>query len=358
MLTSLDISNYRGFRQYRLGSLSRVNLLVGKNNSGKTALLEAVHLLAAGGSPWVIAAAAGRRGELVRRRDPDISHLFHGHEIAVGSQIRLAPGNAWGELTMRIVSLDNGRVPARLDGLVDQQDAAAFGMAIEGGRLPGLGEAPLVVTSKGALLLDTAARAALIASQGKPPAQFISPSSLELRSLAEWWNQVILESREQQVIEAMRILEPEIASVVFLTGEYAAAAGDGGGVVVSFQGDPRRVPLGSLGDGMRRLLSLSVAMVRTQGGILLVDEIDAGFHYSVMADMWRLVVETAIKSNIQVFATTHSFDCVRGLAALCEREPSLQPQVALHKIERNLPASVPFSGHQVALAVRQEIEVR
>ena len=57
---------------------------------------------------------------------------------------------------------------------------------------------------------------------------------------------------------------------------------------------------------MRRLLALSLSLIRTEQGILLVDEIDTGLHWTVMEEMWRLVVETARRSSVQVFATTHS----------------------------------------------------
>jgi predicted ATPase len=46
MLNSLSISNFRGFEMLELGPLQRVNLIVGRNNAGKTSLLEAVAFLA------------------------------------------------------------------------------------------------------------------------------------------------------------------------------------------------------------------------------------------------------------------------------------------------------------------------
>ena len=86
MLTGVDISNYRGFKSFRIEGLTRVNLLVGKNNSGKTALLEAVHLISSGGNPAVLADAAVRRGEVITAKDgrdtyADLTHFFYGHEL-------------------------------------------------------------------------------------------------------------------------------------------------------------------------------------------------------------------------------------------------------------------------------------
>lgn len=91
---------------------------------------------------------------------------------------------------------------------------------------------------------------------------------------------------------------------------------------------------------------------------MLVDEIDTGLHYSVMSEMWELVVKTAIKSNIQIFATTHSLDCIRGLATLCESHPEFASEIRLHKIEPQLEESVGLSADQILIAEELDIEVR
>ena len=46
VLDSLEILRFRCFRELRIGHLGRVNLIVGKNNVGKSTLLEALRLFA------------------------------------------------------------------------------------------------------------------------------------------------------------------------------------------------------------------------------------------------------------------------------------------------------------------------
>lgn len=143
-----------------------------------------------------------------------------------------------------------------------------------------------------------------------------------------------------------------------MSGERATRFGGRGGILLGFQGTKRRLPMGSHGDGMRRLLALSLSLTQTAGGVLLVDEIDTGLHWSIMADMWRMVVSSAIETNTQVFATTHSLDCLRGLASLCENHKELSEHVSVHKIDRELEEAVAFDAAQIEIAVSQEIEVR
>ncbi len=368
MLKSLSVENYRGFKKYTLGGLSRVNLLVGKNNGGKTSLLECVHLLAAGGDPSVLIDIASRRGEMTPASVDeggfvDISHFFHGHTVGEDAQFSIRSDNSLPSVKVRVVPLsqiDGG--PELLD--VSRTRNPAFALRIEGAGSDSRGAVPIVLSSEGTIVFGPRRpfRRTLIKEEPSvaPPIQFITPDSLDLRYLAKIWNQILLDSRESEVIEAMRILDPQIASIVFLTGEPQGVRSYGGraGVILGFKGDHRRVPLGSCGDGMRRLLALSAALIQAKKGFLIIDEMDTGFHYSIMGDVWSLVAKPAIKLDIQVFATTHSFDCVRGLAAVCRDDQTIGSQVSLHKIERGLEASVPFSGAELITAAEHELEVR
>lgn len=77
-----------------------------------------------------------------------------------------------------------------------------------------------------------------------------------------------------------------------------------------------------------------------------------------MTDVWKLIVSTAERLNIQVFATTHSLDCIRGLAEVCRGNPELRSSVSLNKILRELESSVPLTGEELITAAEHELEVR
>ncbi len=109
---------------------------------------------------------------------------------------------------------------------------------------------------------------------------------------------------------------------------------------------------------MGNLLALVLHLFSAQGGFLLVDEIDTGLHYSVMVDMWRLIVETAKKLDIQVFATTHSLDCVRALARLRNKYPEVADEITLHRVEKDAPRTVVYDTDELVIAAESQIEVR
>lgn len=93
-LNSLEVRNFRAFRDLKIEHLGRVNLLVGKNNVGKTSLLEAIQLYASRAStPTFIWETMIKRREikqpLVNVRDmlAALKYLFYGRiDIKPGIQ--------------------------------------------------------------------------------------------------------------------------------------------------------------------------------------------------------------------------------------------------------------------------------
>jgi AAA15 family ATPase/GTPase len=54
MLQSFKVSNFRVFRDLKVERLGHVNLIVGRNNAGKSTFLEAVELYASNASPTIL----------------------------------------------------------------------------------------------------------------------------------------------------------------------------------------------------------------------------------------------------------------------------------------------------------------
>jgi AAA15 family ATPase/GTPase len=106
-------------------------------------------------------------------------------------------------------------------------------------------------------------------------------------------------------------------------------------------------------------LAIVASLVSVGKGTLLVDEIDTGLYYAVLKDMWKLILETAQKQNAQVFATTHSWDCVKAFQqALDEfQNPEFGRLIRLERIDNQIK-TVPYLADELGIAVEQGIEVR
>ena len=185
------------------------------------------------------------------------------------------------------------------------------------------------------------------------PVHFYSLESLNPGSMGGVWDTVVTRGLEAEVVDDMRLLEPDLESIHFLT-----SAGPGSRILVGLSGGGHRLPIDNYGDGMRRLLAMRLSFVGAANGFLLIDEIDTGLHWTIMEDMWQFVVKVAQKLKVQIFATTHSYDCIRGLGSLLQSRPELDDQVSIQKIHGSLKQAACLRGDQIRVAVEQDIEVR
>ena len=322
MLQTLEISGYRGFESYQLTKLVRVNLVVGRNNCGKTSVLEAIELFVSGEHPAVFLRSLQRRSDTgVRGRDrsPDVSHIFYGHKCAPGASFELSSNNGTRALSVKILSLEEIESADDSDSITKEwAEIGLFDPNEEGSPMFGISivkdkrkrRIVLPVMEDGSLRHHRRHRF-WYGPKGRTPVRFLTLDSFNSSAMGEMWNAVLTEGREGEIIDDMKLLEPNLDSIHFMTNEDFRS-----GILVGLRGGGPRVPIGTYGDGMRRLLALRLSFVGAANGVLLIDEIDTGLHWTVMEEMWQFVAEVAEKLNVQVFATTHSYDCIRGLGAL------------------------------------------
>jgi predicted ATPase len=375
MLKSLKIENFRCFQSFELQQLGRVNLLVGTNNSGKTSILEAIQLLCSRNNLEPLAESIDRRGEYFwgdgksrfdRRSEFDVSHLFYGHQIKANSQF---------SITGVRKNLQEKCLASVKDSFANSDDKQGYKYSKRRNRddeLEGLGNLSLIFQwildqseeppIKIPLSLDNGLpenflRYSFGASDKETSRnQFITSSSLSVERMAELFDQVVLTPEEELVYEALKTIEPSIERIASVGLEKYRNV-ERGGFVVRLA-NKQRIPIGSMGDGIWRMLGLTLAIVNTKGGILLADEIDTGLHFSVMSDMWRLIWETAERLDVQVFATTHNSDCWTSLAAIANSENETEGGITIQRIEREKRSSIIFNERQIVIAAERGIEVR
>ena len=374
MIEQLTIEGYRGFEKLTMEGLGRVNLLVGKNNAGKTSVLEAVRLLASGGGLDEMVRLALARGETISSGDGergrtgsvhvDLSHFFHGHTSEPGARFSLKAGGAVAPFS---VALTHQTQEQNLEGF-DDPDPPAGALAIEVDRGTGL---PLSgpqreqrLAADGSMHIHRGFRMTPLLRPKQAVSRTLSvpPDSLPAGEMSRLWSEAVLEGREGAVADAMRVVEPSVRDLFFVSGAQEAQA-PAEGVLVGLNGHGTRVPLGSMGDGVRRMLALALSLSHARGGYLLVDEIDTGLHWSVMADMWKLVMQAAKDNGVQVFATTHSKDCLEALAEAVETaEAGLsedeKDRPAVFQVTAGQPEALRYDAGEVRYALDTRLEIR
>ena len=371
MYSSIRIQGYRGLDSFRMQGLGRVNLLVGTNNSGKTSILECIELLRSAGDPTVLSTIAGRRGEWAYTDDRDaraalgtrpdlvdVSHLFPNHEL--GSTIRIEAhhgGDANPAPNDRVtVYLKDLSGPGHNEPNAEPEgddDDARLDLRVEWLNPEGEYLTRVFVTDEGLLLWP---RRVMRSRNGSGQAvQFIRTSGVKAGGVAQSYSKFKFTDKDEPIKQALRIVEPAIEDIAPDAGGRRLDRDAPGGVILKLRGVAGQVPIGSMGDGMWRMLGLALAIANAEGGVLLVDEIDTGLHYSVLEGMWRMVSEQAAALSVQVFATTHSRDCYESLAVVAESEVG---DVTIQRIDRNRGEAVRFSREAVVAIADRSIEVR
>ncbi|MEG3903568.1 AAA family ATPase [Microcoleus sp. B4-C5] len=369
MLRDLTIQNYRCFKDFHIDELARVNLIVGQNNSGKTTFLEAIYLLVNEGNIPFLFEVLNSRGEITlersRQRNGEvvsrryyyhILHIFYGHQLNNFDRaidicstkehllsLKIQPNRILQQLTLPGFEdlVPSGELVAEL--VVSYGQYTPIRIPIRSDRTGDWRYLELGNTSQ-----------LVVPTRSSNQNYFLTTTNRSFQQLSLLWDRITLTPKEQSVVEALQILEPDVERISFTSRQTSNS-----GILLKLRGQPHPVPLGSMGEGMRRILSIAMAAVSSENGFLLVDEIDTGLYYQTQTDMWRLIFETAQRLNVQVFATTHSWDCIAAFQEALEQseDSSVGKLFRLSRRGEDIRA-VEYTPDELSVAVRQSIEVR
>ena len=315
MFESLKITNFKGFRETELPSLGRVNLITGGNNVGKTSLLEAVALCTMPPTYNVVptlfrSATSGQQTDYWRwifsNANPD-----------------------------RSVSLD---MTSAVDtAKVCFTSPTAPRPAGTWATYPPFGDAVMHISAN-----RFTSYTAISTRPGSFQDAVISLGAVQRKT-----------SRSK--LEAlMRLIDPRCKSI------EPIALPSGHTEVHVDVGLGEMVPAGLLGEGFNRLLRIYSDVLASDAQVLLIDEIENGIHHSAMETVWRGIKELARERGVQVFATTHSYECLS--AAVDAFAGDAEQDFRMIRLERDEPndniRAVTIQGEQMVRMIENRFEVR
>lgn len=367
MLQSLGIYGYRKFEHLEIPKLGRMNLITGKNNVGKTSLLEAIRLYNMNGSGYVLLDILESRDEHLLMSDVpvdvdhsrdemlDFSYLFSTKFSSEGTyKFSIGPlheNNKNLQVSLRPDEMPSIRMETALEGDLTSDDSMARQAII----------VEINEDLRQKLYVDNSARDLRFQlrrqteSSDTAPCIFVPALVMEPRVLNAFWDRIALTSAEQDVIEALRVIEPRIDRISFVGLRHNRITRI---PMVKLRNVDTPIPLRNLGDGMNHVFTCVLALVSAKGGTLLIDEIENGLHYSIQLQLWRLILNTAEQLNVQVFATSHSWDCVEAFQqATLEKNSTDGVLIRLDRQEDKIFATI-FDEDELRIATRARIEVR
>ena len=348
-LPSLVIKNFRGIDELTIPRLGRVTLLAGKNGVGKTTVLDAVRIWAAGGSDSAINQVLLNRGDFFtesRETSGRPTPAYASHPGYVSPM-----GDSEAEIK---------RVAHTSAVFTNQQLWPAVDISI--GTIDGTNT--LQIGHR--LSNQTQARLGRFALETKfgngPQALFTCNSAGPNRptdeTIERYWNGIALTSNEDRAVEALNLVSDGAVERIALLEPAVQGSSYRRRFMAKVVGKDHPVTIRSLGDGAVRAFATALALANSTNGFLLIDEVENGIHHSVQAKFWKMVLQTAQRNNVQVLATTHSSDCAYRFGQVASELADIEG--ILYRIQRNGERlrAVPYPEDQLVIAAEHRIEVR
>jgi len=376
MLHSLEIKNYRNLKELRISSLERINLITGKNNTGKSTILEAISIYATKGDLNLIYELLGERGENYRQREGvknytelnirtlsslftnrlvdfaregaisigSIENTLFGEEMSIEKSVSLRFVKYFVETEKDNQGVLSTRKRTLLDNDVDKQlDNFKVGVEIR------VGNSSFIRSIE-----EDRNRFMFRGFGVNENFQFIRSRNIDRDINGKLWDIVTLTEKEDYIIEALKIIEPATERIAFIEeGSRERTA------VIKLSNTANVLPLRSMGDGINRILTIILALVNSENGFLLIDEFENGLHHTVQEQLWKVIFNLAQKLNVQIFITTHSEDCISGFENILN-SPGNNLHGKLIRLDNvnGTIKEVEFDAKELKIATDNNIEIR
>lgn len=373
-LDNVTIDGFRGLRNLRLDQLGLTNILVGENNSGKTSVLEALSILCNPLDPFEWVSMVRRRdfGELDETRvqslrwcfpqsgqlaDPDFTFEGECTMSCDGTfplrKLRVAYSDIMGEPSLV------GYLKAEpIDRLFwDNADAKDIEPA-PGAKITHFmdwaeGEAQSEMRSPqttGLLLLEGMP---ILARPRNParrvPTETLTPYSYQINRVQVRSQSRLLfdQDSHSSIVALIREFDPDVR-------EIKVASFRGGRPAIYL--DHRRLgpaPLSIFGDGLRRAVLLAGTLLALKdGGVLLIDEMEAGIHVRALQKVFAWLTKAARSLSVQIVATTHSLNAIDGI--MMPNKDMIEEIVTFHLDQREHETRVKRIDGEMLLHLRYE----
>jgi ABC-type cobalamin/Fe3+-siderophores transport system ATPase subunit len=346
MITELRLKNFRCFEDFSVEGLRPVTLLAGANSVGKTALLESIYLFCKSDSTSVFLDLRMFRDLWQKQLSPSIlwEPLFaNGNtslELCVGVTLnhksheivlRKDTSSRASSETEELEAEEDDNYSLELRYSVDNLPRGSEQFSLSKNGFTCNGDVSLAEDVPGVLLLYST--------------RMFSPAKA-----AKLLGKLKIDKQETGLIEILRMFDPRIQDV------SSIALGEGVSIFADI-GLPSLQPVNTLGDGVNKLMLIALLMLANPGAVILIDEIENGFHYSFFPKLWEVIGKLATETNCQVIATSHSYECIQGALGLATDTEDLFRFIRLDRVDGKPVAHV-IDNDLFEYAVASEQEVR
>ena len=327
MIKAVTINNFRCFKSMRLENLSKFVLIGGKNNTGKTALLEAFFMPYDWRNPQFLLDLFKRRGIDDIKVDPDFAWgpLFNDCDMGKGINVSFEFIQQQHNFSFQlgpVKKIATNVIEIKRSNADDSVDNNLPSPRLRTGSESGYELKVTIINKSGRHLFkhfmhpkpneftlgyrESTNHLEKIKLPAMRTTNLSATTKNNEAAIAEL-SGLLAAKQEKKLLDFLHIIDSRIASVFPLPVGKAA-------IIYADLGLPSNIPINLMGAGTVRLLQLGLSIIATDIPTLLFDEIDAGMHYSIYPKMWESIANAGKVRDCQIIATTHSSECVFGAA--------------------------------------------
>lgn len=173
-----------------------------------------------------------------------------------------------------------------------------------------------------------------------------------MQEIAQSYSQLSRENKEKSIKKILLKIFPFVQDINTLTLVPGQET-----LYLSTYNSSIKIPATIISAGVNKFLSLIIGMSSHRRGVSLVDEIDNGFYFKKLPEIWSILLNLAKECEVQIFASTHNLECLKAVAPLIHEDADAFTLIRTIKNDQECTAEV-FRGDDVRAAIESDIEVR
>lgn len=334
---NIKIDNFRGITHLEIDDFSRVNVFLGKNNSGKSTVLEAIHLLTNMSNSEMPQNLNRIRTRNYYTNFKDIPYLFHNMAVETPLEIFAEQFNSEKRLLhLKMTYIYDEQTPLAqhngMNGMPPVSETKVFLNTLEinfeshtqsGGKK----YQNLLTNRPDGSITNKRTTESYLEKYGTA----YLAADLWGTNLTTSLSELFKRKKKDIVLQRLSYFDRRITDIDILQDD----------IYIDFENMAEKLPLRMTGDGLRRYLNIVAASANPINTIILIDEIDNGLHYSTYKKLWEAIFTLATDTNKQIFITTHSKETLYSLNEMLGERPACQQDFRLYTI-----AETSKKGHQ------------
>lgn len=321
MIESVEVKNYKVLDSIQIENLTQMNIFVGKNNCGKTSLLEAIFLNFQPSDPMGIVAIISNFVRQIQVNHDNLDYFFH--QLDMAKPIEIISSYNRQKMHLQITPKTTNDFAQSFPGGINMDKV--LGKKTDRAYVTGLkfdmqfnGNPPVRSS------FDISGNNINRVAQADYPSfsGMMLPSHTALINTASILARLRILKKEQDLLKYLQIFDEHIQGIEVINGE----------IMVDLVDMPKKISLNTMGEGLKKYLAILASVIIGEYEYICIDEIENGLHFESMKKLLESIIKLAQKTNIQLFISTHSYEFLEILNVVSSE--SKYTQIGIFNIAR------------------------